>query len=454
MKQAGQGLIRSYPVVIGLLLATALSACLSACTALPGPARDENAPAARGVAFEGLISADPGRPRTRYIFQIHGINAPSFSWGQALLNAISASGYDLEPKQGQDWTPAQLAASRTVKGRDLVCDPPHADCRFDAFGKYRKDVFVDRAAGDRIVVFSYSWHDDLWSITGHYVKPDIQDNTLSGPTTARSLANAYVKVKVIDQGFSDAVGYLSRLGGLEREGIETTICAMLADAAGVQTAPHGEDCLTSFTPADIGKLDAAEFDFLSHSLGSRMIYDVLSGVAPESGKARGGEQLAVRTALRRRTHMLIMAANQMPLLAATEFRVEPSPEAKPNTPPGGEAPAPERPLGFINLNAPASGGVAPAYAAGPTLHLTVIAFQDPDDLLGFKASDAVLGSHDDSVTFVDVLHRNTSQWAFLFAMPELAHDHELEEPNSLKMILCGADVGPDGRLQARECRRK
>ena len=58
------------------------------------------------------------------------------------------------------------------------------------------------------------------------------------------------------------------------------------------------------------------------------------------------------------------------------------------------------------------------------------------------------------MTFVDVLHRNMLQWAFLFAMPELAHDHELQEPNSLKMILCGADAGPDGWLKPRDCRRK
>lgn len=441
MKHGCQAYVRTCAILVGLLLASALGAC----TALPGPART-----AQGAAFEGLISSDPGRPQTRYIFQIHGINSPGFAWGQALLNAISASGYELKPGEGRDWTPAQLARSRTVIGPDLVCDPPHADCRFDAFGKYRKDVFVGRATGDRVVVYSYSWRDDLWSVTGRYVEPDIQDNTVSGATTARSRANAFVKTKVMDEGFSDAVGYISRLGGLEREGIETAVCAMLADAAGAQTAPYGADCMAQFSAADVRKLDATEFNFLSHSLGSRMIYDVLSGVAPETGRARPDAGLGVRTALRRRTHTLIMAANQMPLLAATEFRVEPSPEATP----GAEPPPPQRPLDFISLNMLPKAGTAPTEAIGPTLHLTVVAFQDPDDLLGFKASDVVLGAHDDSATFVDVLHRNATQWAFLFANPDTAHDHELEEPNSLKMILCGADAGPDGRLTARECQRK
>ena len=296
MRHSGQALVRTCSLVIGLLLAAALSAGLSACTAVPGPARDGNLASARGVAFEGLISFDPGRPRTRYIFQIHGINSPGFAWGQALLTAISASGYDLQPGQGQDWTPAKLAVGRTVRGRDLVCDPPHADCRFQAFGKYRKDVFVDRVTGERVVLFSYSWRDDLWSITGHYVKPDILDNTLSRPTTTRSLANAFLKVKIIDEGFSDAVGYLSPLGVLEREGIETAICAMLADAAGEQKAPFGEDCMTDFTAADIRKLDKTEFNFLSHSLGSRMIYDVLR--ASRRRPARSGVTRSSRSARR------------------------------------------------------------------------------------------------------------------------------------------------------------
>lgn len=447
MRRTVPAFVRTCSLLVGLLLAAALSGC----TALPGPAHDENLSAHQGAAFEGLISADPGRPQTRYIFQIHGINSPGFAWGQRLLDAIGASGWASEPGDSRGWIPAKLAVARVVRGRGLVCGPPHADCRFDAFGQYRKDVFLDRASGDRVVVFSYSWRDDLRSITGRYVEPDIRDNTLRGPTTKRSLLNAYLKVHVIDDGFSDAVGYLGPLGGLEREGIETAVCAMLADAVGASAAPWGEDCLTRFTAADIGKLDGTEFNFLSHSLGSRMIYDVLSGVVPETGEVRREAELGVRTALRRRTHTLIMASNQMPLLAPSALRVEPAATATPTTGP----PVPQQPLDFINLNAPPpGGGPAPAYSIGPTLHLTVVAFQDPDDLLGFKASDAVLGARDDSVSFVDVLHRNTPQWAFLFADPHAAHDHELEEPNSLKMILCGADAGPDGWLKARDCRKR
>jgi hypothetical protein len=86
--------------------------------------------------------------------------------------------------------------------------------------------------------------------------------------------------------------------------------------------------------------------------------------------------------------------------------------------------------------------------------LVVVAFQDPDDLLGFKASDAVMGDTNpkiNNVRFVDVLHRNTDQWLYLFSNPLKAHDNELSEPNSLKMILCGAQADASGNLTANAC---
>ena len=83
----------------------------------------------------------------------------------------------------------------------------------------------------------------------------------------------------MDNGFSDAVGYLSVLGRLERAVLKSALCVMVADAAGV-SAPQGaqsEGCLAALAP-QMGALASTpvEFDFLSHSLGSRMLFHVLS----------------------------------------------------------------------------------------------------------------------------------------------------------------------------------
>jgi hypothetical protein len=423
---------------IGVAVGLWLAAALGGCTSLPGPARVEAPSATAGPAFEGLISSDAGRPGVRYIFQTHGINSPGDAWAKQLLDAIPQYGYVENAAAGYDWRKAPLARPMEVTGRDLVCDRPEG-CTFTTFGEYRKDVFVDPATHDRVVVFSYRWRDDLWSITGHYVTPDIQENTFTGLSTNHSVLNAKLKINIIDEGLSDAVGYLSSLGALEREGIETAVCAMLSDSIGLDGPPAGAGCLGQFQPADLSRLTEVEFNFLSHSLGSRMLYDVLSGVISENGQAPTQREMQTRGAMRRRTHVLIMAANQMPLLAPSEFHVGPAPATS----------RPAAPSAFVNLKDP--GAAEPASSTGPR-HLTVIAFQDPDDLVGFKASDAVIGTNDDSVTFVDVLHRNTSQWAFLLAWPPTAHDGELKEPHSRQMILCGADMGPDGRLKARDCR--
>jgi hypothetical protein len=81
--------------------------------------------------------------------------------------------------------------------------------------------------------------------------------------------------------------------------------------------------------------------------------------------------------------------------------------------------------------------------------LRVVAFLDPDDLLGFKASDARPQGNDP--LFVDVIHRNATQWLGVFTYPLKAHDHELETRDSRKMIACGAVMGKGKRLRPRAC---
>jgi hypothetical protein len=431
-----------------LLVAIAIALTLSSCTSLAGTARVDGPPHA-GLAFEGLISQDAGRARVRYIFQTHGINSPCCGWAQPLLNAIADPRYGFvkDYAASYPWRKAALAQPMIVTGRDASCARPEG-CRLTTFGQYSKDVFVNRAAGEKVVVFSYAWRDDLWSITCPHVCPDIRANTYSFPSTKHSYINARLKIGVMDEGLSDAVGYLSSLGALEREGMETAVCAMLLDAAAVRGPSPGAGCLGRFEATDLDRLDQVEFNFLSHSLGSRMLYDVLSNSMPSAGVLATKSGMNVRGAIRARTHELIMAANQMPLLAPSEFHVTPESDIMTSQVAAALAP-PSSADAFINMKPPAA--LNTHTFTSPILHLTVVAFQDPDDLLGFKASDAAIGAKDPNVTFVDVLHRNADQWLFVFASPYSAHDHELEERHSLKMILCGADESTDGRLAARTC---
>jgi hypothetical protein len=413
---------------------------LAGCTAMSGPAHIDGFQGRQGQAFSGLLPGSSGTPVPRYIFQIHGIDTPTpDEWAGRLTDQIPKHGYVRISPLAPPWNDAPLSKSVTIKLADLTTS-------FDHFGQYRKDVFVRETDGETVVVYSYYWRHDLWLVMQPFLAADIQANSTASwtPNTKKSLLNSMIKAGLMDEGLSDAAGYLSPMGSLEREGIETTLCAMFADAIGVQHVPVGTGCLAQLATNN-PLPDKVEFAFLSHSLGSRMLLDVLSTRDPELG-ARGLADVAARGFLRVHTRNFFMAANQLPLLVVGDATIQPLPVGPPALPVG-----PAQPSDFFDLHAPPGPprlGVAPA----PPIQLDVIAFQDPDDFLGFKASDSVLGHAQPGVLeFTDIVHRNTPQMLYVLSWPVGAHDRELEEPNSRQMILCGASVDTAGRLSAEHC---
>lgn len=430
---------------------------LAGCTAMSGPARLEHGD--RPVAFAGLLSKDPTGVKRRYVLQVHGINTTdNNAYANQLLGRIPDHGYVL--KSSQDWTDVPLGATWTVRtpGR-TSCTAKHPDCQYQTFGQYRRDVYVRGA--ETLTVYSYYWRADLWTILTPYLQPDIDSNSAPAfrfPSTRKSLFNATLKAGLMDNGFSDAAGYLSVLGRLERAGLESTICLMMADAGDFRIADQslGNHCLQRLQP-QMASLAAApvEFDFLSHSLGSRMLFDVLSRYDPSEGE-RDETAQGARWVILNRSRNFFMAANQMPLLAVTDMAVRSDNESRASpraaAEPGAEPPDHGGLAGMLSLRAETADRVGLGGAVAPqTEQLAVIAFQDPDDFLGFKASDALPGKPQGGPVIIDVVHRNAPQWGFLFEWPTIAHDHELREPHSLQMILCGATAGADGVLRAAAC---
>jgi hypothetical protein len=441
----------------GLALA-ATGLAMAGCTALAGSARIQNYSGPAGPAFTGLLQPAGADVKRRFIFQIHGIKTPDPDWGESLLKHIPDYGYERRTKTDL-WVPARLSASKVLNGHPAPCGDDNPTCVFDHFGQYKKDVFVNGSAGEEVVVYTYFWRGDLWTITGPYLEADIKDNETHGLSSRKSVINAAIKSALLDNGLSDAAGYVSDVGDMEREGIETAICAMYADAIATQaardivTSAPGTGCLAKLYDLHTVFFDKVEFNFLSHSLGSRMLYDVLSADLPKGGGARSSAAIEARRVLADRTRTFFMAANQLPLLAVAGMSVVPG------APPAHVSTAAARnpnalaltatPNAFFNLRSVGPDRAHPKSA--PTQELSVVAFQDPDDILGYKASDGVLPDPERRLKFVDVLHRNTNQYLFLLASPVEAHDNELNEPHSLKMILCGAATDTAGRLSPAAC---
>ena len=430
---------------------------LSACTALAGPARIDGFTGTAPAGFPGLLPS--GMHQTTYIFQIHGIDTPDPNYGEDLLGQIPNFGYTRtaiagpvnldNARNGQVWNPAILTTPVLVTGQDLTPTP------FDHFGYYRKDVFNDAATGNRIVVFTYFWRSDLWSIDGQYLNADIASNQVPWPSTEKSSLDEYIKTGLMDNGLSDVAAYLGALGPLEREGTESAVCAMFADAIGTPQARRealGKNCLARIEKHNTIPQGKIQFDFLSHSLGSRMLFDVLSPYDPDA-QQDANARLA-RSFIADNTRVFFMAANQLPILAIGQVVVSASGPRSQTGQAGSGAPQ-----SFFDLRSHANRALAPAAMRAQMLapsfpKLSVVAFQDPDDLLGFKASDGLAGGDhagDDGLDVIDVLHRNADQWFFLFVNPTKAHNKEMEQVNSRQMILCGATIHADGSMTANPC---
>lgn len=431
---------------------TAVAVLLSACTALRGERRLDPPAAEDGVAFQGLLAppqSDAAAPR-RYIFAIHGIGDTQDTYNRDTGRWLAKAGFRSVGPPG-DWVRVHLRSRYAVNGEGLACRDGKLDdpCLFESFGRYQVETFARGA--ETVSVFTYFWQEDLWQVEGPYLAEDLKE--------PRAAINRYLKNEVVNKGLGDAAGYLGPLGELAREGVRGAVCAMMMTAAkqavatqpvrlrpsqpgaAMTAGPAGSECLASLVNIELPA--EAEFNFVSHSLGSRMLLDALAPYAAHRDLLQTPEDDFAKARLARKTRTLFMAANQVPLLGIGRVRVR---ELSDNR--TGEQPC--RTGSFLDFRCvpPGVGGELKSGAARPSyIQLDVVAFMDPDDLLGYQADSAMLGlghsgdgeSQDlANVRFTTVRHRNASQILGLLTPPGAAHDHEMQLKSAAELIFCGA----------------
>lgn len=389
------------------------------------------------AAFAGLLRDGRGATPagvTRYIFHTHGMGVTKrCEFYTPLLQLLHQRGYRLQPGS-RAWWPAATRRTHHVRGEALDCRGGAAllkPCAFSDFGDYRIDRLLG-PGGDRVVVYSYYWHEDLWRVQFPFLKDDLAQKP--------GWLAAVLKHGTMDGGLSDAAAYLGPMGGPLREGMGTVVCEMLREAAGQSgAAPAGlASCLASAPTDQVAA--SARFGFLSHSLGSRMLFDVLSDQDPDAPAAAPPEGFAYQFAAAQ-TATFFMAANQLPLLGPGRVTVSP------NAPPVAmtEEPCGRLP-GFLALRC----RLQTRHGAAAFPPLDVVGFFDPGDLLGYRVSGGMTDENQDGIRFVTVEHRNTPQILFLGSWPLEAHDQELQRDSASALILCGGVVRR-GRLQPRDC---
>lgn len=300
--------------------------------------------------------------------------------------------------------------------------------RFSRFGQLlRQDVTTSyKGRLMPVTIFSYFWNDDAWWLQQPYVGHDLR-------FPGRTWGNGYLKKKVINFGFSDATLYTGNFGEVMRTGTQNALCLMLLESepdhrqAGTSHS-HSAPCalVGAGTKSGIAALEPAQMVYLTESLGSRLLFDSLQ----ETATLRSGEAEAVRALAAQivgSDPIVYMSANQLPLLGLARLKVEEG---------NGTAKLAEPQRSFLRdflvSSAPLTGHPH-----------EIVAFHDPNDLLGYEASAHLQPPLADRIIEV-TQHYARPFW--IGALPLAAHNQSFRHRVSRRMILCGATRRPGGAL--------
>jgi hypothetical protein len=295
---------------------------------------------------------------------------------------------------------------------------------------------------------------------------------------SREALNRLIKEETLDRDLADAVLYAGAYGRVMRRGMADTLCRALQ---GTKNSDSGGLCVWPKVPDEDQRSKTAYF-FVTHSLGSRLIYDTLlalngKDVLPNADTFSTDEMHAASDYagyLMATTSAFYMMANQLPMLglayedgthtsenggigydeirsSSPLLKTVPAVPLTPNTASATVSPA------SLNANAniaPVAFGRHRRDAAQklkmPVDSLKIVAFSDSNDLLSWgipKWYQQKADADDPGVDFTNVYVTNSTHWFGVLEEPSAAHSNYLTSEDVWRVIHCGADQG-----HARSCK--
>jgi hypothetical protein len=278
---------------------------------------------------------------------------------------------------------------------------------------------------------------------------------------SREVLNRIIKESTLDSALSDAVIYVGTYGAKIEQGAAEVLCRLVSG----KTYEGADRC--EWRDADASKLQSS-FIFMTHSLGSRIIFDTLLDLDGHPTRGTGpilkdldGEGRAAVEKIILNTRAIYMFANQLPILTLADV---------PPTRKSGDSPSvidlqhyadidTQRKRAAPQTQSPAS-SVTQERAAPHLLwfatvksHLSqsqqrqaikldVVAFSDPNDLLSYTIPpwfEQDMGDMQFQITNVSV--RNSLHWFDLYESPTDAHDNYMVNSDVWDVIRCGATNG-------------
>lgn len=402
--------------------------------------------------FQGLQSIQRDAKHL-HIVMVHGISRHSPGWSKDFHNKLAAS-LNLRLEKDEAWGKCIAIDGKGEFAEMAGCDeskiPETAD------GVIRSVVL--RPADGNKETSAVTITEVTWSpITSALKKTLLDYDKESGLSNKRALINKKLREGLIDDGFSDALAYSGEAGERIRQVVWHAICHSLAG-----------------NPQNGGKCDmqgsGQRFAFITHSLGSRVVFDLLHVDArEEEDAARRNEislmqQHALKQKISGNTVAVYMLANQLPLLEMAGAPRAGVGEQAGNADGLKLFRADKAPSPISGTNAIARflqdrrGAIKKQESLEfmaqkvPQPPLSIAAFSDPNDLLSYSLCHSGMRRLED-VELSDIWVSNAPN-LYLFADPAAAHQGYWTNKDVIKLLIggkeegrqtCGNGAGNDGR---------
>lgn len=253
----------------------------------------------------------------------------------------------------------------------------------------------------------------------------------------RTALNRTIKEETLDRGMSDALLYAGSFGRTMRYALSEALCRGLTQArvrldgaAGL----HSQDVPCQW-PEDkelAASKSSTAYVFVTHSLGSLMLFNVLNKVdKPEDYYNLGKSEEAAAT-LVCLSPAFYMMANQVAFMGLSTESIHEY--VKEHGYAEARTPQLEAAMSLMSLEVPQGCDSS----GGPQSRMLLAAFTDSNDLLSWPFPPYIRAK--DSDVF-DVYVRNSPRWLGFYENPEEAHDGYFYNPSVWKVILCGAEKG-------------
>jgi hypothetical protein len=345
--------------------------------------------------FEGLNAAMSRKAAGSGIIRllvVHGMGHHNKGYADPLMGVLSDDLHLVRQNQPEPEVPIK------EKEADKFC-----------YGVVRKIVYVDTTGTVKLKVYELTWTPTVQGIKDESFA---NDNKLA---EYRLTVNRDLKKTLIDDSISDAVLYT----GQYKEHMQYPVMRAIQLIEQDGLSAHDELAI------------------ITHSLGSRMVFDTLIKMhegKPILGDPKVNDNSRVAESVILRTKYFFMLANQLPLLALAETE----------KPPGDQPAVIHRSLKeFLRLHRQIRESMTKKLGREPEemAKLHIVAFSDPNDLLSYPINKDVMLEGNPDAPEIDISNVRISiarwGWFFLLADPLKAHTGYFTDSRTVHQIANG-----------------